>query len=65
MMRWPRAPLVLRGAHSDILSAEVAARMAARSPSAELVTAPGVGHGPTLDEDISIAAIQRRPARAA
>jgi pimeloyl-ACP methyl ester carboxylesterase len=60
-----RPLLVLRGAHSDILSAEVAARMAARSPSAELVTVPGVGHGPTLDEDISIAAIQRLLARAA
>lgn len=60
-----RPLLVLRGAHSDILSADVAARMAARAPSAELVTVPGVGHAPTLDEDESLAAIQRLLARAA
>ncbi len=60
-----RPLLVLRGAHSDILSAEVAARMAARAPAAELVTVPGVGHAPTLDEDESGAAIMRLLARAA
>lgn len=59
-----RPLLVLRGAHSDILSADVAARMAARAPAAELVTVPGVGHAPTLDEDESIAAVARLLARA-
>ncbi|WP_421853730.1 alpha/beta fold hydrolase [Novosphingobium sp.] len=59
-----RPLLVLRGAHSDILSAEVAARMAVRSAAAELVTVPGIGHAPTLDEDESIAAITRLLARA-
>lgn len=58
-----RPLLVLRGAHSDILSTEVAARMAARAPMAELVTVPGVGHAPTLDEDESSAAIMRLLAR--
>ena len=59
-----RPLLVLRGAHSDILSPEVAARMAARSGSVELVTIPGVGHAPTLDEPEAIAAIARLLARA-
>jgi len=60
-----RPLLVLRGAHSDILSAEVAARMAARAAMGELVTIAGVGHAPTLDEPEAIAAIGRLLARAA
>jgi pimeloyl-ACP methyl ester carboxylesterase len=60
-----RPLLVLRGAHSDILSAGVAARMAARSASVELVTIAGVGHAPTLDEPEAVAAIARLLARAA
>jgi len=60
-----RPLVVLRGAHSDILSAEVAARMAARSASVELVTIADVGHAPTLDEPEAIAAIGRLLARAA
>ena len=59
-----RPLLVLRGAHSDILSADVAARMAARSPLVELVTIAGVGHAPTLDEPEAVAAITRLLARA-
>jgi len=59
-----RPLLVLRGAHSDILSAEVAARMKVRGSATELVTVPGVGHAPTLDEDEAIAAIDRLLARA-
>ena len=54
-----RPLLVLRGAHSDILSPEVAARMAARAPGAELLTVAGVGHAPTLDEPEAVAAIAR------
>ena len=60
-----RPLLVLRGAHSDILSAEVAARMKVRGAATELVTVPGVGHAPTLDEDEAIAAVDRLLARAA
>ena len=58
-----RPLLVLRGAHSDILSTEVAARMKVRGAATELVTVPGVGHAPTLDEDEAIAAIDRLLAR--
>jgi pimeloyl-ACP methyl ester carboxylesterase len=60
-----RPLLVLRGAHSDILSADVAARMAERGSQTELVTIPNVGHAPTLDEPEAIAAIGRLLARAA
>jgi pimeloyl-ACP methyl ester carboxylesterase len=50
--------LVLRGETSDILGADVAARMAQR-PGVELVTLPRIGHAPTLDEPESVAAIDR------
>ena len=42
--------LVVRGALSDILSATTAERMVAALPDATLVTVPGVGHAPMLDE---------------
>ncbi len=42
--------LVVRGQISDILSAAVADRMVAALPGAELVTVPGIGHAPMLDE---------------
>ncbi len=51
---WPlwsliRCPvLVMRGAESDLLSAETAARMAAEGPKAEIHEVPGVGHAPAL-----------------
>ncbi|MCX7284753.1 MAG: alpha/beta hydrolase [Novosphingobium sp.] len=57
-----RPLLVLRGETSDILSPEVAARMATR-PGVELVTLPRIGHAPTLDEPESLAAIERLLAR--
>lgn len=40
--------LVLRGAESDILSAETAQEMTARGPKAQLITFAGVGHAPAL-----------------
>jgi len=40
--------LVLRGARSDLLSAETAAEMCRRNPRARVVEIPGVGHAPTL-----------------
>lgn len=40
--------LVLRGAESDLLSAEVAEAMSQRGPKAELVTFDGIGHAPAL-----------------
>ena len=54
-----RPVLVLRGAMSDILSPETAARMIAEVPDAELVTLPRIGHAPTLDEPEAVAAIER------
>ena len=61
-----RAPvLVVRGGRSDILSAATAERMTAVLPRAELVTMPGVGHAPTLDEPAVQGAIERLLARSA
>lgn len=40
--------LLLRGAQSDLLSADTARAMAARGPRARLVSFEGVGHAPTL-----------------
>ena len=51
--------LILRGAHSDILSAETARAMAARRSGATLVTVPDVGHAPVLDEPEAVAAFDR------
>jgi pimeloyl-ACP methyl ester carboxylesterase len=51
--------LILRGARSDVLSAAVAEKMAARLDRVELVTVPDVGHTPTLTEPEAIAAIER------
>jgi pimeloyl-ACP methyl ester carboxylesterase len=40
--------LVLRGADSDILSAETAQEMTERGPKAQLITFAGIGHAPAL-----------------
>ncbi|MCB1997140.1 MAG: alpha/beta hydrolase, partial [Rhodoferax sp.] len=40
--------LLLRGADSDLLSAETAQRMTQRGPRTRLVSFDGVGHAPTL-----------------
>jgi pimeloyl-ACP methyl ester carboxylesterase len=40
--------LALRGAQSDLLSAEVADAMSKRGPRADLVTFDGIGHAPAL-----------------
>ena len=40
--------LVLRGAESDLLTAETAAEMTQRGPKAKLVTWAGMGHAPAL-----------------
>lgn len=60
---WPvwdavRCPtLVLRGAESDVLPAEVAQEMTLRGPRAALITLAGVGHAPALMEAGQIAAV--------
>ena len=48
---------ILRGALSDILSAEAAKAMAKRLPNAKLTIVPRHGHPPELDEPESIRAI--------
>lgn len=49
--------LVVRGANSDLLTAETAERMKAEAPGMQLATIPGVGHAPDLDEPEAVAAI--------
>ena len=50
--------LVLRGALSDILSAETAAEMARRGPRATVKTFEGIGHAPMLMAEDQIAAVR-------
>ena len=57
--------LVVRGGRSDVLSADVAARMIERLPQGELVTVPEVGHAPTLSEPAAAAGIARLLGRVA
>ncbi len=54
-----RPTLLIRGATSDILSADIARRMQARAPRMEIAEVPGVGHAPTLEEPEAKAAIER------
>jgi pimeloyl-ACP methyl ester carboxylesterase len=49
--------LIIRGAHSDVLPAEVAARMLAAGPPAQLVEFEGIGHAPSLIADEQIEAV--------
>ncbi|MEO7813848.1 MAG: alpha/beta hydrolase [Sphingomicrobium sp.] len=54
-----RPVTILRGELSDLLTAEVAERMATELSDVELVTVPRVGHAPTFDEPESLAALDR------
>ena len=54
---------IVRGAISDLLSAETVAAMQAENPGLESVTIPGVGHAPTLEEPEAAAAIDALLAR--
>lgn len=49
--------LLLRGAVSDLLSAETAAAMTQRGPKARRIDIPGIGHAPALDTPEQIALI--------
>ena len=60
-----RPVLLLRGGLSDILSADVLTRMAARLDDCEMVTVADVGHAPMLDEPAAVAAIDRLLAKIA
>ena len=57
--------LLVRGATSDVLAANVAERMAGVLEQGDLLTIPDTGHAPTLDEPEAIAAIDRLLARIA
>jgi pimeloyl-ACP methyl ester carboxylesterase len=50
--------LVVRGAKSDLLTAETAARMQQVAPSMELAVVPAVGHAPELNEPEAAAPIK-------
>ncbi len=54
-----RPVTILRGAHSDLLSAATAEAMAVALGDAELVTVPAVGHTPSFEEPESQAALDR------
>ncbi len=58
-----RPVTILRGELSDLLSADVAERMAHEIADVELVTVPRVGHAPSFDEPESLAALDRLLAR--
>jgi pimeloyl-ACP methyl ester carboxylesterase len=57
--------LILRGAVSDLLSAETCAAMMTHLHNAEVVTVPAVGHAPLLTEDEAAAGIDRLLAKVA
>jgi pimeloyl-ACP methyl ester carboxylesterase len=50
--------LVLRGADSDLLTAETAREMVARKPGTALAEFAGVGHAPMLMDSAQIAAVR-------
>ena len=50
--------LVVRGEHSDILSAGTAEEMLRRHPNCAAITVPGQGHAPLLMDELSVSAIQ-------
>lgn len=52
-----RQVLLVRGETSDLLSAEIVAKMRKRAPKMDYVEAPGIGHAPMLDEPAVKAAI--------
>lgn len=52
-----RPTLLLRGANSDLLGADIVARMQKTAPDMRYSEIPGVGHAPMLDEPESKAAI--------
>lgn len=55
-MRCPT--MVIRGEHSDLLTRETLAQMAARGPGAKTVELAGIGHAPTLMQPDQIALVR-------
>ena len=54
-----RPTLLLRGALSDLITADIARRMAKAAPSMQIVVVPDVGHAPMLDEPVAVDAIDQ------
>ena len=54
-----RPVLLIRGALSDIVSADIADRMQRMAPRIERVDVPGVGHAPMLTEPEAVDAMRR------
>ncbi|MXO57416.1 alpha/beta fold hydrolase [Pontixanthobacter gangjinensis] len=54
-----RPLLIVRGALSDLLTAETLAEMQRRLPDSASVTIPDIGHAPLLEEPEAVAAIRR------
>lgn len=52
-----RPTLLIRGATSDLLDAEIAGRMRARAPEMRYAEVPDIGHAPMLDEPAAEGAI--------
>jgi pimeloyl-ACP methyl ester carboxylesterase len=52
-----RPTLLIRGDLSDIVSADIAARMRQAAPAMQEVVVPQVGHAPMLDEPVAVDAI--------
>ena len=54
-----RPTLLVRGETSDVISADIAARMQRKAPMMQRVDVPGVGHAPMLTEPVAVDAIDR------
>jgi len=52
-----RPTLLIRGATSDIITAEIADKMQRMAPNLQRVDVPGVGHAPMLTEPEAVDAI--------
>ena len=50
---------LVRGALSDLITADIAGRMKAAAPHLDVTEVPDVGHAPLLTEEPAVAAIQR------
>jgi pimeloyl-ACP methyl ester carboxylesterase len=53
-----RPTLLIRGALSDVITADIAARMKNTAPALQTCVVPGVGHAPALTEPAAIDAIR-------
>ena len=54
-----RPTLLIRGGTSDVISADIAARMQRKAPGMQRVDVHGVGHAPMLTEPVAVDAIDR------